>query len=44
MRIKKPGNPKAKCSYENKKKYDRKEKYKKDYTLSQIPISPRSSC
>jgi hypothetical protein len=24
MRIKKPGNPNARCSYKNKKKYDRK--------------------
>lgn len=28
MRIKKPGNPKAKCSYKNGKIYQRKEKYK----------------
>lgn len=24
-RVKKPGNPNAKCSYKNKKKYNRKE-------------------
>ena len=24
-RIKKPGNPKTKCPYKNKKKYDRKQ-------------------
>ena len=28
MRIRKPGNPKAKCSYKNKKKYNRKPKHK----------------
>lgn len=28
MRIKKPGNPKAKCSYKNGKAYDRKSKHK----------------
>ncbi len=30
MRLKKPGNPKAKCSYKNGKAYSRKPKHSKD--------------
>jgi len=29
MRLKKPGNPKAKCSYKNKKKYSKADRKKK---------------
>lgn len=31
MRIKKQGNPNAKCSYKNGKAYKRKDKYNKQY-------------